>query len=93
MMLTILFWMSLSIIILGCLYVVLAPCVPGGPVAASCIGGSAIFALAGFDQSPPNWLVGFVACQAGAVLWAGARWWFYRHNPANNNTRTWADWL
>lgn len=84
-MMTVLFWVALSIIVAGALYVVLAPCVPGGPVSAAFVGGSAVFALAGFDQSPPNWLVGFVTCQAGAVLWALARWYWYRHHE----TRDW----
>ncbi len=84
-MMTLLFWVSLSIIVAGAIYVVLAPCVPGGPVSVTFVGGSAVFALAGFDQSPPNWLVGFVTCQAGAVLWAGARWYWYRHR----DTRDW----
>lgn len=86
-MMELLFWVSLSIIFAGALYVVLAPCVPGGPVAATFIGGSAIFALAGLDQSPPNWLVGFASCQAGAVLWAGARWWLYRHRATGLRAR------
>lgn len=84
-MMTLLFWAALSIIVAGALYVVLAPRVPGGPVSAAFIGGAGVFALAGFDQSPPNWLVGFVTCQAGAVLWAGARWYWYRHRE----TRDW----
>ncbi len=84
-MMTVLFWVSLSIIVAGALYVVLAPCVPGGAVSATFVGGSAVFALAGFDQSPPNWLVGFTVCQAGAVLWAGARWYWYQHR----DTRDW----
>lgn len=81
MSMTVVFWASTAIVIGGCMYVVLASCTPSGPIGAACLGGAAIFALAGLDQSPPNWLVGFMACLAGAVVWALTRWvwWRSRH--------------
>jgi hypothetical protein len=73
MITTLLLWVSLSIIVAAAVYVVLAPCVPGGWVSALFIGGAAVFALSGFDQpDPPRWVVGLLTCLAGATGWA---WW------------------
>lgn len=75
-----LFWASMLVIISAAIYVVVAPCVPGGMVSALFVGGAAVFAMAGMDQSPPNWVVGFTGCLAGAVLWAWPKWLWYRRS-------------
>lgn len=73
-MLEALYYLSLATIIVAALVVALHSAIPGGFVGATCLGGVAVFAMAGFDQSPPNWLVGFMCSLAGTCAWAGVRW-------------------
>ena len=44
-----------------------------GVIGSFLLGGVAMFALSGYDQSAPNWLVGLVACEAALCLYVGAR--------------------
>lgn len=69
-----LYYLSLATVIVAALVIALHSAIPGGFVGATCLGGVAVFAMAGFDNSPPNWLVGFMASLAGACVWAATRW-------------------
>lgn len=69
-----LYYLSLATVIVSALVIALHQAIPGGFVGAACLGGVAVFAMAGFDQSPPNWLVGFMASLAGTCVWALTRW-------------------
>ena len=73
-MLEALYYLSLATVIVAALVIALHSAIPGGFVGATCLGGVAVFAMAGFDNSPPNWLVGFMASLAGAAVWAATRW-------------------
>lgn len=74
----VLYFISLTVIILTAVVVALHSAIPGGWIGSTMLGGVAIFAMAGFDQSPPNWLVGFMTALAGVCVWAAARWQFAR---------------
>ena len=73
-----LYYLSLAVVIVAALVVALHSAIPGGFVGATALGGVAVFAMAGFDQPPPNWLVGFMASLAGTCVWALTRWRMYR---------------
>lgn len=68
------YWLSLAIVIVSAIVVTLHRSIPGDVFGMAAMGGVAAFALAGFDNSPPNWLVGFMASLAGACVWAATRW-------------------
>lgn len=68
------YWLSLVIVIVSAIVVTLHRSIPGDVFGMAAMGGVAVFALAGFDNSPPNWLVGFMASLAGACVWAATRW-------------------
>lgn len=68
------YWISLAIVIVAAVVIALHRAIPGDVVGMTAMGGVAVFALAGFDNSPPNWLVGFMASLAGACVWAATRW-------------------
>jgi membrane protein implicated in regulation of membrane protease activity len=86
-----LFLLSIFVIVCAAAYAALAPCVPGGPFLALFIGGAAVFALAGADQRPPNWVIGFTACVAGACACTMVRWLWYRRamRRGANDYRAW----
>lgn len=69
-----LYYLSLAVVIVAALVVALHSAIPGGFVGATALGGVAVFAMAGFDQSPPNWLVGFMSSLALTCIWALTRW-------------------
>lgn len=69
-----LYYLSLAVVIVAALVVALHSAIPGGFVGATCLGGVAVFAMAGFDTDPPRWLVGFVASLAATCIWAATRW-------------------
>lgn len=73
-----LYYLSLAVVIVSALVVALHSAIPGGFVGATCLGGVAVFALAGFDVDPPNWIVGFMASLASACVWAATRWRMHR---------------
>ena len=73
-MLYALYCLSLTVVIATAVVIAFHSAIPGGFVGATCLGGVAVFAMAGFDNSPPNWLVGFMASLAGACVWAATRW-------------------
>ena len=73
-----LYYLSLATVIVAALVIALHSAIPGGFVGATCLGGVAVFAMAGFDNSPPNWLVGFMCSLAGTAVWALTRWRKYR---------------
>lgn len=68
------YWLSLAIVIVSAIVVTLHRSIPGDVFGMVAMGGVAAFALAGFDNSPPNWLVGFMASLAAGCLWAATRW-------------------
>lgn len=68
------YWISLAIVIVAAVVIALHRAIPGDVVGMAAMGGVAAFALAGFDNSPPNWLVGFMASLAGGCVWAATRW-------------------
>lgn len=68
------YWLSLAIVIVSAVVVTLHRSIPGDVFGMAAMGGVAAFALAGFDNSPPNWLVGFMASLASACVWAATRW-------------------
>lgn len=68
------YWLSLTIVIVAAVVIALHRSIPGDVVGMTAMGGVAVFALAGFDVDPPNWLVGFTASLAGAAVWAATRW-------------------
>lgn len=72
------YWLSLAIVIVSAIVVTLHRSIPGDVFGMAAMGGVAAFALAGFDNSPPNWLVGFMASLAGACVWAATRWRMHR---------------
>ena len=69
-----LYYLSLAVVIVSALVVALHSAIPGGFVGATCLGGVAVFAMAGFDSDPPRWLVGFTASLAATCIWALTRW-------------------
>lgn len=77
-MLDALYYGSLAIIISASLVVALHSAIPGGFVGATCLGGVAVFALAGFDQAPPPWLIGFMTSLAATCVWGLTRWRMHR---------------
>lgn len=68
------YWASLVVVIGTAIVVALHPDIPGGFIGTFWLGGIAMFGLAGFAFTPPTWLVGFMACLAGACIWGGTRW-------------------
>jgi len=73
-----LFYASLSVIIVSAVVIAFHKDIPGGFVGATCLGGVAVFAVAGFDARPHPWVVGLVASLAGTCLWALTRWRMHR---------------
>ncbi len=72
------YWLSLTIVIVAAVVIALHRAIPGDVVGMTAMGGVAVFALAGFDVDPPNWLVGFMASLASACVWAATRWRMHR---------------
>jgi len=68
------YWLSLAIVIVAAVVIALHRAIPGDVVGMTAMGGVAVFALAGFDVDPPNWLIGFTASLAAGCLWAATRW-------------------
>lgn len=67
------YWLSLAVLIGAAVLVLLHPRTQTGVVGSFLLGGVAMFALSGYDQPAPNWLVGLVACQAGLCVYVAAR--------------------
>ncbi len=74
MLLVSVYWISLVVIIATAIVLALHPDIPGGFVGTFWLGGVAMFALAGLGHTPMTWLVGFMACLAGACVWGASRW-------------------
>lgn len=77
-MVEMLYYCSLAVVIVAALVVALHSAIPGGFVGATCLGGVAVFAMAGFDADPPSWLVGFMTSLAATCIWAATRWRMHR---------------
>lgn len=71
-----------SIVVIVCLAigVTWAREIPTHAAGATLMCGVAAFALAGAEQSPPNWVVGLMAFQAAAGVWAIVSWLLYRRS-------------
>lgn len=67
------YWLSLAVIIGSAVLALLHPRTETGVIGSFLLGGIAMFALTGYDQPAPNWLVGLVACQAGLCVYVAAR--------------------
>lgn len=67
------YWLSLGVLIGAAVLVLLHPRTETGVIGSFLLGGIAMFALTGYDQPAPNWLVGLVACEAGLCLYVLAR--------------------
>ena len=84
------YWLSLTVVIVAAVVIALHRAIPGDMVGMTAMGGVAVFALAGFDNSPPNWLVGFMASLAGACVWAATRW-QWKRSQLLRRLRQWTD--
>lgn len=73
-MLTTIYWIALAVVLLAALAIAVHDEIPGGFVGSTLLGCVAVFGMSGFDQSPPNWLVGFMASLALVCVWGGLRW-------------------
>jgi len=78
-MLEVVYCVSLVIIIASAAVVAFHNAIPGGFIGATFLGGVAVFAIAGFESSPPIWLIGFMASLAGSCVWAATRWQMMRN--------------
>ena len=67
------YWIALAVIIGSAVLALLHPRTQTGVIGSFLLGGIAMFALSGYDQPAPNWLVGLVACEAGLCLYVLAR--------------------
>ena len=67
------YWIALAVIIGSAVLALLHPRTQTGVIGSFLLGGIAMFALSGYDQPAPNWLVGLVACEAALCLYVGAR--------------------
>lgn len=73
-MLTLVYHIALGTIVIAALWLALEPDVETGWLGSLCLGGIAVFSLAGTETSPPNWLVGQTVSTAGACVY-----WIARH--------------
>lgn len=67
------YWLSLAVLIGAAVLTLLHPRTQTGVIGSFLLGGIAMFALSGYDQPAPNWLVGLVACEAALCVYVGAR--------------------
>lgn len=73
-MIEIVWYLSLSIVVASAAVIALHHGIPKGFIGTTALGGVAVFGMAGFDQSPPDWLVGFVTSLAWVCVWGWVRW-------------------
>ncbi len=68
------YWVSLGVLILLAFVIALHPLIRAGIVGCVALGGVVLFALAGYDQPAPNWLVGLIASVALLGVYVALRW-------------------
>lgn len=71
---TTLYSTSLLVIVCSAAFATLHPAIRVDFVSMMLIGAAAVFALAGLETSPPNWLVGLTVAEALLCLWLLGRW-------------------